>query len=32
AILAAAEHPRAVSPDRPLSRTAREKGWEILDW
>ena len=32
AILAAAEHPRAVSPDRPLSRTAREKGGEILDW
>lgn len=26
------EHPRAVSPDRPLARTAREKGWEILDW
>lgn len=32
AVLAAAEHPRAVSPDRPLARTAREKGWEILDW
>ena len=32
AVLSAAEHPRAVSPDRPLARTAREKGWEILDW
>lgn len=32
AILAAAEHPRAVSPDRPLTRTAREKGWDILNW
>lgn len=32
AVLAAAEHPRAVSPDRPLARTARKRGWEILDW
>ena len=32
AVLSAAEHPPAVSPDRPLARTAREKGWEILDW
>ena len=32
AVLSAAEQPRAVSPDRPLARTAREKGWEILDW
>lgn len=32
AVLGAAEHPRAVDPDRPLARTAREKGWEILRW
>ena len=25
AVLSAAEHPRAVSPDRPLARTARER-------
>lgn len=31
-VLAAAEHPYAVSPDRPLARTAREKGWDVLDW
>ena len=32
AVLAAAEHAHAVSPDRPLSRTARARGWEVLDW
>lgn len=32
AVLSAATHARAVNPDRPLARTAREKGWEILHW
>ena len=32
AVLAAAVHPRAVNPDRPLARTAREESWEVLDW
>lgn len=31
-VLAAAEHPRAVDPDRTLARTARERHWEVLDW
>lgn len=32
ALLKAAEVPHAVDPDRPLTRTARRLGWEILDW
>ncbi|HIY82740.1 HAD family hydrolase [Rubneribacter sp.] len=32
AVLDAAERPFAVSPDRPLARTARARGWEVLDW
>ncbi|WP_080798134.1 HAD family hydrolase [Arabiibacter massiliensis] len=32
AVLSAAEHAYAVSPDRPLSRTARAQGWTVLDW
>lgn len=32
ALLAAAKHAFAVTPDRPLSRTAREQGYEVLDW
>lgn len=32
AVLSAATYPKAVSPDRPLARTARERNWEILDW
>ena len=32
AVLAAAAHPRAVNPDRPLARTARESHWEVLSW
>lgn len=31
-MLSAAEHAFAVSPDRPLARTARVKGWTILEW
>ena len=31
-VLGAATHARAVCPDRPLARTARKLGWEILDW
>lgn len=31
-VLAAAEHANAVNPDRPLARTARERGWNILAW
>ena len=31
-ILSAARHAHAVSPDRPLRRMARRRGWEILDW
>lgn len=31
-MLSAAEHAFAVSPDRPLARTARAKGWTILEW
>lgn len=32
AVLGAARHPYAVNPDRPLARTAREKGWSVLSW
>ena len=32
ALLAAADHAFAVTPDRPLTRTANERGYEILDW
>lgn len=32
ALLSAAKHAFAVTPDKPLARTARRKGWEILDW
>ena len=31
-LLAAAEVAHAVTPDRPLRRTAKAQGWEILDW
>ena len=31
-LLAAAEHPFAVTPDRPLRRTARNREWPILNW
>ncbi len=31
-VLGAATRAFAVNPDRPLARTAREKGWEILRW
>ncbi len=32
AVLSAARHAFAVDPDRPLARTAREKGWTVLGW
>lgn len=32
ALLAAAEHGFAVTPDRPLARTAHERGYAILNW
>ena len=32
ALLKAAQHPHAVTPDRPLRRTAKENGWDILSW
>ncbi|WP_303202633.1 HAD family hydrolase [Raoultibacter timonensis] len=32
ALLSAAKRAFAVTPDKPLARTARRKGWEILDW
>lgn len=32
AVLSAARHAHAVSPDRPLARTARELHWDILNW
>ena len=32
AVLSAARHAFAVSPDKPLSRTARRQGWPVLDW
>lgn len=31
-LLAAAQHPFAVTPDRPLRRTARSLNWPVLDW
>ncbi len=31
-LLAAAKYPCVVTPDNPLSRTAKEQGWKILDW
>lgn len=31
-ILRAARTPHAVDPDRPLLRTARREGWDVLDW
>lgn len=31
-LLSAAEHPCAVTPDQPLERTARKRGWQILEW
>lgn len=31
-VLAAARRPHAVDPDRPLMRTARRLGWDVLDW
>ncbi len=31
-LLAAAQHPFAVTPDRPLRRTARNREWPILNW
>lgn len=31
-ILSAARTAFAVTPDRPLARTARKEGWRILDW
>ena len=31
-LLSAAEHPCAVTPDRPLRRFAKRKGWPILEW
>lgn len=32
ALLAAAAHPCAVTPDRPLTRTANAEGYDILEW
>lgn len=32
ALLEAAQHPYAVTPDRPLRRIAKRKGWPILEW
>lgn len=31
-MLSAALHPCAVTPDNPLTRTAKREGWNILDW
>lgn len=31
-LLAAARHGFAVTPDRPLARTAREQGYDVLEW
>lgn len=31
-VLEQARHAHAVSPDRPLRRMARRRGWEILEW
>lgn len=32
ALLSSAEKAFAVTPDKPLKRTALEQGWDILDW
>lgn len=32
ALLAAADDPHAVTPDRPLTRTARQEGYPIYEW
>mgnify|MGYP001025018337 CR=1 FL=1 len=32
ALLSQAREPLAVTPDKPLKRTAKADGWEILDW
>lgn len=32
ALLSQAREPLAVTPDKPLRRTAKADGWEILDW
>lgn len=32
AVLGAAKQAYAVNPDRPLTRTARERNWNILNW
>lgn len=31
-MLEAAKHPFAVTPDKPLEKIAKEKGWPILEW
>ena len=31
-MLRAAQNSYAVTPDRPLRRTAKENGWDILSW
>ena len=31
-MLAAAKHPHAVTPDKPLSRTAAREGYPVLEW
>lgn len=31
-LLEAAQHPYAVTPDKPLRRTAKRKQWPILEW
>lgn len=31
-LLEGAQHPYAVTPDRPLRRSAKRKGWTILEW
>ena len=31
-LLSAAKHAFAVTPDNPLERTAKERGWTILNW
>ena len=32
ALLAGAKQGFAVCPDRPLGRTARERGYQVLEW
>ena len=31
-LLGAARNPVAVTPDRPLARTAKSEGWRIAEW